>query len=144
MTSVSSPPPVTTSPVLTPIRTSISTASRSSCAARTALSASSSRTVGTPNTAITASPMNFSSVPPWRSIATLATSKYEAIRPRIASGSRRSPSDVEPATSQKSTVTTFRCSRFGAASSGAAHALQKRAPSGFSAPHAAQVATGQV
>ena len=37
---------------------------RISAAARTARSASSSRTVGTPKTAITASPMNFSTVPP--------------------------------------------------------------------------------
>jgi len=39
-----------------------------STAARTARRASSSCTCGTPNTAITASPMNFSTVPPWRSI----------------------------------------------------------------------------
>ena len=42
-----------------------------SIAARTARSASSSRTVGMPNTAITASPMNFSTVPPWRTSASL-------------------------------------------------------------------------
>ena len=40
-----------------------------SSAARTARSASSSWIVGMPNTAITASPMNFSTVPPWRSSA---------------------------------------------------------------------------
>jgi hypothetical protein len=62
--------PVTTSPVLTPIRASTSSsgsAARISAAARTARSASSSCATGTPNTAITASPMNFSTVPPWRS-----------------------------------------------------------------------------
>ena len=42
----------------------LTTASRSSTAARTPRSASSSRTVGMPKTAQTASPMNFSTVPP--------------------------------------------------------------------------------
>ena len=59
--------PVTTSPVLTPIRPSIpspANASRISTAARHARNASSSCTTGTPNTAITASPMNFSTEPP--------------------------------------------------------------------------------
>ena len=53
--------------VLTPIRPSIpspANASRISTAARHARSASSSCTTGTPNTAITASPMNFSTEPP--------------------------------------------------------------------------------
>ena len=36
-----------------------------SAAARTARRASSSWAVGMPNTAMTASPMNFSTVPPW-------------------------------------------------------------------------------
>ena len=39
------------------------------------VSASSSCTTGTPNTAMTASPMNFSTVPPWRSIASRIASK---------------------------------------------------------------------
>ena len=59
--------PVTTSPELTPIRPSIASpanAFRISIAARHTRNASSSWTVGTPNTAITASPMNFSTVPP--------------------------------------------------------------------------------
>ncbi len=69
--------PAITSPVLTPVRTRSRTPKRnSSCslsssrpvcisaAARTARNASSSRTEGTPKTAITASPMNFSTVPP--------------------------------------------------------------------------------
>ena len=68
--------PVTTSPVLTPIRSTNGTARRSataasrermSSAARTARSASSSCATGTPKTAITASPMNFSTVPPYAS-----------------------------------------------------------------------------
>jgi len=45
-------------------RTELWTDSTSSSAARTASSASSSRAVGAPQTAITASPMNFSTVPP--------------------------------------------------------------------------------
>ena len=44
-------------------------------AERSALSASSSCSTGTPNTAMTASPMNFSTVPPWRSSTSRATSK---------------------------------------------------------------------
>ena len=43
--------------------------------ARTARRASSSWTTGTPKTAITASPMNFSTVPPWRSITARIASK---------------------------------------------------------------------
>ena len=41
--------------------------SRIASAARTARSGSSSWAVGAPKSAITASPMNFSTVPPWRS-----------------------------------------------------------------------------
>lgn len=51
----------------------------SSLAARTALRASSSRSVGMPKTAITASPMNFSTVPPWRSSAIAASSNQRPI-----------------------------------------------------------------
>ncbi len=50
------------------VRFSSSIASSESSAARTARSASSSRASGAPNTAITASPMNFSTTPPNRSI----------------------------------------------------------------------------
>ena len=67
VTSVSPSPPTTTSPVLIPIRASSpcsAIASRISAAARTARSASSSCAVGIPNTAITASPTNFSTEPP--------------------------------------------------------------------------------
>ena len=70
--------PVTTSPVMTPIRPwspSSGNASRISTAARTARSASSSCSTGTPNTAITASPMNFSTVPPCRSTIAFIRSK---------------------------------------------------------------------
>ena len=80
--------PATTSPVLMPVRTASSmpnsrrsssfssaSASRSSAAARTARRASSSCTTGTPKTAITASPMNFSTVPPWCSRTRLTSMK---------------------------------------------------------------------
>ena len=57
-------------------------------------------------------------------------------RPASASGSRRSPSSVEPTTSQNTTVTVLRTSRERlVAASGAPQELQKRAPSGFSWPH---------
>jgi hypothetical protein len=59
---------------------------------------------------------------------------------RTSSGSSCSARPVKPTRSAKKTVTTLRSSReaAGSAASGAAHALQKRAPSGFSWPHAAQ------
>ena len=136
--------PVTTSPVLTPVRRrsetpyarssssfSVPSESRSSAAARSARSASSSWTTGTPNAAITASPMNFSNVPPCRSRHALATSKKLAITRRNDSGSSRSPSAVEPVTSAKSTVTVFRTSRPAAPSNLPPQWLQNRAPSGF-------------
>ena len=46
-----------------------------SAAPRTARRASSSRTLGVPKTAMTASPMNFSMAPPWRVRAALISSK---------------------------------------------------------------------
>ena len=80
--------PAITSPVLTPVRTAIFTprsatrstlrrasASRISTAARTARSASSSCTTGMPKTAMTASPTNFSTVPPCRSTTARISSK---------------------------------------------------------------------
>ncbi len=72
--------PATTCPVWMPVRVAIDTprsrtsstfsparASRISSAARTARTASSSWIVRRPKTAMIASPMNFSTVPPWRS-----------------------------------------------------------------------------
>ena len=56
-------------------RPSASTRSTISSAERTARSASSSCATGVPHTAITASPMNFSTVPPWRCTASEAASK---------------------------------------------------------------------
>ena len=82
------PVPTTTEPVLMPVLASSETprsssrrtfsrssASRISAAARTARRASSSWTTGTPNTAITASPMYFSTVPPWRSMTSRMLAK---------------------------------------------------------------------
>jgi hypothetical protein len=77
--SPSEPTRTTTSPVSTPARAlmfSALTWSTSSSAARTARSASSSRATGAPQTAMTASPMNFSIVPPWRATTPRAISKY--------------------------------------------------------------------
>ena len=70
--------PVTTSPVQMPIRPSMPSSGIASCisaAARSARTASSSCTAGTPKTAITASPMNFSTMPPWRSTIAFIRSK---------------------------------------------------------------------
>ncbi len=63
---------------MTPIRpwsASPGNASRISTADRTARSASSSWSIGTPKTAITASPMNFSTLPPCRSTIVFIASK---------------------------------------------------------------------
>src|SRR5580658_1308498 len=115
-------------------------ASRNPMAARTARSASSSWRTGTPKTAMTASPMNFSTVPPCCSITFRAASKYRRITSRRLSGSSRSPSAVEPVTSQKSTVTVLRWAREGAVVfSDAPHPLQKAASSAFSRPQLLQL-----
>jgi len=53
-----------------------------------------------PNTAIAASPMNFSTVPPWRSRIVRSSAWYLRINSRRSSGSVRSPSEVEPRRSQ--------------------------------------------
>ena len=72
--------PTTTSPLLTPIRRT-SWSPNSSCSlrriatpARSARSASSSCAVGVPNAAMTASPTNFSTVPPAASTSALIAS----------------------------------------------------------------------
>ena len=55
-------------------------------------------------------------------------------------GIRRSPSAVEPVTSQNTTVTVFRTSPLGSgAASGAAHSRQNFARSGFSVPQRSQI-----
>src|SRR5215213_1422879 len=61
---------------------------------------------------------------------------------RSDSGSSRSPSAVEPVTSQKTTVTRFRTSwAAGAAASGAPQLPQNRNPAGLSRPQTAQICT---
>ena len=71
---------------------------------------SSSCATGTPNTAITASPMNFSTVPPNRSISSTIASKNGRSTPRRSSGSSRVAISVDPLRSAKITVTTLRSS----------------------------------
>jgi hypothetical protein len=76
----SAPIATAASPVCTPARacsegSSVGIAATSSSAARTARSASSSFATGAPQTAITASPMNFSTVPPYRSMIVRDVSK---------------------------------------------------------------------
>ena len=141
--------PETTSPVFTPVRFASRTpntrsSSSFSCssapcmpaAARTARRASSSCSRGRPKTAMTASPMNFSTTPPCRSSSARMVSKYRVITSRNASESSRSPMLVEPLRSEKTMVTTFRTSCAGAATSSAEpQARQNFAISGFSVPH---------
>jgi hypothetical protein len=70
--------PAMTSPVVIPIRPSSPSSGSAACisiAARQARRASSSCSTGTPKTAITASPMNFSTVPPSRSTIVFIRSK---------------------------------------------------------------------
>ncbi len=114
MPSPSAPTRTTASPVSTPARAlmlSARTSSTSSRAARTARSASSSRATGAPHTAITASPMNFSMTPPWRSTALRAISKYLSRVSRTSSESRDSVNGVNPTMSAKSTDTRRRSVR---------------------------------
>ncbi len=118
MPSPAAPRVTATSPVTTPARAarpgspasapSSPTAATRSSAARTARSASSSDAAGVPHTAITASPMNFSTTPPYRPITVRATAKYSDSSSRTASGSRASDSEVNPTTSQNSTEHTRR------------------------------------
>ena len=135
-----------TSPVTTPARaarpgspasapTSATAATRSS-AARTARSASPSVATGVPQTAITASPMNFSTTPPYRPITVRATPKYCDSSSRTASGSRASDSGVNPTTLQNSTEHIRRS----AADSGASRETEAGAgpASNRAAPHRRQ------
>ena len=113
MPSLLAPRVTATSPVTTPARAaresmrrsapSSRTASTRSSAARTARSASDSVATGVPHTAITASPMNFSTTPPYRPITVVAVSKYAESSSRTSSGSRASESGVKPTRSQKRT-----------------------------------------
>ena len=76
--------------------------------ARTARTASSSWTCGRPNTAITASPMNFSGWPRSARSSSLAASKNPPRTSRARSGSSRCARPVESTRSANRTVTTFR------------------------------------
>src|SRR5439155_628731 len=115
--------PAITSPVFTPVRTASRTpqtvsssafsrpsSPRTSAAARTARSASSSWRAGMPKTAMTASPMYFSTLPPWWVTTPATVSKYLDISLCSASGSSSSQRLVERTRSMKTTVTVFRSS----------------------------------
>ncbi len=82
---------ISASPVVIPIRTSSSpcsaSLSRMESAARTARSGSSSCATGAPKTAMTASPMNFSTVPPKRSSSARTCAWYGCSSRRTSSGS---------------------------------------------------------
>src|SRR3989441_3486271 len=142
-----------TSPVLTPTRIArltpccalnspFSSVRRSSIwqAARSARSASSSRTIGTPKVAMTESPMNFWTVPPQASIVEVMPEKTRWRRPRQRSGSKRSPSVVDPVMSAKRTVTSLRSS-IARSPTAAPQAGQKRAPAGIAAEHWGHIAS---
>ncbi len=144
------PRATTASPVVTAARTAMSRPSERSSsivsrirsAERTARSASSSCATGAPKTAMTASPMNFSTVPPNRSMSVLTRSWYGRSVARTSSGSARSDWLVNPTRSTKSTETTFRSSPAGvSATSNCPHVRQKRARSGFSSPQCGQTST---
>ena len=86
------PSETSASPVFTPMRSWSSACSsriqsRIASAARTARSASSSCATGAPNSAITASPMNFSTVPPKRSSSSRTRAWYGRSSERTSSGS---------------------------------------------------------
>ena len=136
------------SPVFTPTRTdsdmpgsavfSSPMTSRIANAARTARSASSSCATGAPKTAITASPMNFSTVPPYASIRSRTRRWYGSTRAWTSSGSADSDAAVKPTRSQKRTDTTFRSRAPEAAAvapSGAAQNGQNGNSPGTSLPH---------
>src|SRR2546428_3335815 len=119
-----------------------SSVSRSSIwhAARSARSASSSRTIGTPKVAITESPMNFWTVPPQASIVEVMTEKNRCSRIRQRSGSNRSPSVVDPVMSAKRMVTSLRSS-IARSPTASPQAGQNRAPAGTAAEQCGQIAS---
>ena len=99
---------VTTSPDSTPIRAGMSTVSRIPSAALMARSASSSCACGTPNAAMTASPANFSTVPPWFSMHVETWSKNCDTRRRTTSGSLAWTRPLESTRSTNRTVASLR------------------------------------
>ena len=101
----------TTSPDSMPMRASSArpcTESMIAAAARTARSPSSSCACGMPNAAMTASPANFSTMPPCVVMQCETCSKNEVTRRRTTSGSRVETSSVEPTRSTKRTVASLR------------------------------------
>ena len=76
--------------------------------ARTARSASSSCATGTPHTAITASPMNFSTAPLYRPITTRHCPKYALSNSRTSSASLDADNGVNPTRSANNTDVTRR------------------------------------
>ena len=90
--------------------------------------------------------MNFSTVPPWRSMTSCMRPNQRCIAHRNVSGSTRSPSAVDPTTSAKITVTSLRRSptETEAPGAGAPHAGQNREPSGARSPQPGHVLTSQV
>ena len=146
-------PPATTVPVLMPkckpksvprAALKSSNAADISNAARKARSASFSWVSGAPNSAITPSPINLSSVPWYFSITGTSRSKQSFIKSRTASGSRLSENAVKPATSANITVMNLRSPRKSAAEGAgrarAANLARKgaRARSMTSAPNSAR------
>ena len=92
-----------------------------------------------PKTAMTASPMYFSTVPPCRSSTSFISAKYRDMTSRTVSESIRSARLVEPLRSEKTIVTVFRTSRAGAdGTSSAPQKPQSRNRSGFSSPQLGQ------
>src|SRR4029078_8766025 len=77
-------------------------------AAEIARSASSSCACATPNAARTASPANFSTIPPWVVTQCVTSSKNRVTRRRTISGSAALISSVEPTRSTNRTVASFR------------------------------------
>src|SRR5262245_38367040 len=162
MPSPSAPSVTAASPVSTPALARSSsapiswpradTAATRSRAALTARSASSSVAGGVPQTAMTASPMNFSTVPPYREMSRRQVSKYLDRSSRTSSASRDSESVVNPTRSAKRTETRRRSAACfsgtaggGVAAAGASatsselpQSPQNRFPGGFEAPHDAQ------
>src|SRR4051812_19174868 len=150
------------SPVSTPARNrssaptsspSASTAATRSRALRTARSASSSKAVGAPHTAITASPMNFSMVPPYEPMICAAVAKYRSRSSRTVSASRDSERVVKP-TRSANRIDTRRRSAVGVPGSPGAgvapalrrsvpHSPQNLTPGALDVPHVGQaVASG--
>jgi hypothetical protein len=137
------PKEINASPVFTAMRScrsasSSRTQSRMTSAARTARSGSSSCATGAPNSGTTASPMNFSTVPPKRSSSERRRWWYGASSARTSSGSICSAREVKPTRSANRTVTTLRSSRAAGSSNGLPQEKQNRAPAGLSCPQFGQ------